>query len=143
MKNYFEILPHTADVRLRAVGETLEGLFEQAVLGMAQILKSDAKFVCLPASGGNDAKKEKIDLSASDETTLLIDFLNEILTRSYINKCVYKVSSFKIHDSSLKAELAGAKVDNFDEDIKAVTYHEAKITKNPEGSFEATVIFDI
>lgn len=137
--NFYEILPHTADVRLRAVGETMEGLFEQAVLGMAQILKSDANI----RIRANDTNKEKIDLSASDETTLLIDFLNEILTRSYINKCVYKVSSFKIHDSSLKTELAGAKVDNFDEDIKAVTYHEAKITKNPEGGFEATIIFDI
>ena len=34
-------------------------------------------------------------------------------------------------------------VDAFDEDIKAVTYHEANIEENEEGVLQTTIIFDI
>lgn len=141
--NSFEILSHTADVRLRVRGETLEDLFEQAVLGMARILKHNANDA---KTFANNAKLEKIKMSAPDTTILLVDFLNEILTRSYINKYIYHVSSFKIHGSHLEAELIGIKVDGFDEDIKAVTYHEAKIINPPAGGdkgFETIIVFDI
>lgn len=136
--NFYEILPHTADVRLRAVGETLEDLFEQAVLGMAQILKHNANLAKIDA---NIAKK--IILSAPNSTILLIDFLSGVLTASYEEKAVFlKVKFSKILETELEAEIFGPRADGFDEDIKAVTYHEAKIIKTKDG-LEATVIFDI
>lgn len=146
----YEILPHTADVRLKVRGETLEELFKQAVLGMGEILKHNANTTNINA---NDANNLKIKLGSIDITSLLIDFLNEILLKSQINKCIYNISGFKFQDSrqgrgspqaaSLEAELIGYPIDSFDEDIKAVTYHEAEIKKNKGGNFETIIIFDI
>ncbi|MBI4691973.1 MAG: archease [Candidatus Terrybacteria bacterium] len=136
--NSFEILPHTADVRLRVKGKTLEALFKQAVLGMAQILKPNANIAKINANNTKQIKVESLN-----KEILLIDFLSEVLTLSQINKNIYNVSSLKFQDSSLEAELVGAKVDGFDEDIKAVTYHEAKITESKEGNFEVIITFDI
>lgn len=136
--NSYEILPHTADVRLRARGGTLKDLFRQAVLGMAKILsktKSELKVKNV---------KCKIKVDADNPTILLIDFLNEVLTASYEEKAVFNNVHFeKITEREVIAEIFGAKVDGFDEDIKAVTYHEAKIVKNLEGDLEATITFDI
>lgn len=137
-KNYYEILPHTADVRLKVTGETLKDLFEQAVLGMTQILsktKSELKV---------KNAKCKIKVDADNPTVLLIDFLSEVLAASYEEKAVFNKAEFeKITENEIIAEVFGTKVDGFDEDIKAVTYHEAKIIKNPGGNFETIIVFDI
>lgn len=137
---FYEILPHTADVRLKVIGKTLEELFKQAVLGMMQILKHNANIANINA---NDANKIKINVNSVDTTSLLIEFLNEILLKSQINKQIYNVSSFRFQDLSLEAELIGFPIDSFDEDIKAVTYHEAEIIKNKDNNFETIIIFDI
>jgi len=141
MSDSFEILPHTADVRLKVIGETLEKLFEQAVLGMMQILSS-TKFEIK-----NQKSKIKIKLKSKNATMLLIDFLNEVLTNSYINKCIYQLSAIRFQSSdkeiNLEAELVGVKIDGFDKDIKAVTYHGAEIIKNKENNFEIVITFDI
>lgn len=139
--NSFEILPHTADVRLRVRGETIEDLFEQAVLGMARILsetKSELKVKNV---------KCKIKVDADNPTVLLIDFLSEVLTASYEEKAIFPTCHVNVAGQrgrlTLEAEIFGVKVDGFDEDIKGVTYHEAKIVKNLEGDLEVIITFDI
>jgi SHS2 domain-containing protein len=134
----YEILPHTADVRLKVRGETLEELFKQAVLGMNQILSAGWQ-----SKVKNQKSKAKIKVKSVDITSLLIDFLNEILAKSQANKSIYSVLSLKIRDSSLESEIYGFPVSYFTEDIKAVTYHEAEIKKNEQGNFETIIIFDI
>ncbi|MEW5907737.1 MAG: archease [Patescibacteria group bacterium] len=135
----FEILPHTADIRLKVSGKNLQDLFEQAVLGMAQILKQDIS----KSYFKYQISKIKIKVKADNETILLIDFLSEVLTASYEEKTVfYKVNFLKITENELDAEIFGGKIDSFDEDIKAVTYHEAKIKKINSG-YETIIVFDI
>ena len=34
-------------------------------------------------------------------------------------------------------------IETFDEDVKAVTYHEAQVKKNEKNNYEVTIIFDI
>jgi len=104
---------------------------------MAQILKRDPKLRIHP-----NASKEKMKIKSLGREILLVDFLNEILARSQINKCLYRVSSFKIQDSSIEAELISYPVESFDEDIKAATYHDLKISQK-DGRFEVVILFDI
>ena len=40
-------------------------------------------------------------------------------------------------------KLSGTRINNFDEEIKAVTYHEANVIKNKKGLWETCIIFDI
>ena len=133
----YQILGHTADVRLRVEAETLEELFRDALLGMMAIVRPDYK-------KGKQHTTRIIALDAPDLTALLVDFLNEVLFQSHVNKEIYTDVTFaKFDEKSLEAKLEGIPVDEFDEDIKAVTYHEADVKKNKEGQWEITLIFDI
>jgi len=133
----YKILEHKADIKIKVFGKTLEELFKNAALAMAQILKRDPKLRIHP-----NASKEKMKIKSLGREILLVDFLNEILARSQINKCLYRVSSFKIQDSSIEAELISYPVESFDEDIKAATYHDLKISQK-DGRFEVVILFDI
>jgi len=136
-----ELLTHTADVRLKVSSDTLPGLFELSLKGLNQLLvhnfnPGETKY--------NEAITEHISLTSPDKTSLLIDFLSEILTLSYLHKAIfYRFSVSKMTDCALKATLEGKRVDAFNEDVKAVTYHEADVKVNSEGDWETIIIFDI
>lgn len=132
----FEILPHTADLRIRAWGRTIEELFRDSLLGMSAVLQP-------AAAPGNETIERRITLEAPDVDSLLIDFLSEALSLSEINREIYTSVQFpEFKPDSLTATLRGVQVGGFDKDIKAVTYHEAVIRRTGEG-YEATVIYDI
>ena len=144
MKKY-KILPHTADVRLKIKGATLEELFEAGLQGMNSIVKKEKVKV---KSGEEDFKSvevvKKVKLSAADTTSLLIDFLSEILTYSQEERAVFtKVLFGDLDEKNIAAEIYGETVDEFGKDIKAVTYHEANVVKNKKGNYETFIIFDI
>ncbi len=140
--SFFEILPHTADVRLRASGGDLPELFSAALSGIAEILKNGA---CAGsgALGGVFGVRRKISLDAPSPEILLVDFLSDVLTASYEERAVFCAVEFeKISGGEVRAEIFGKKVEGFDEDIKAVTYHGAKIAETESG-FEITLTLDI
>lgn len=136
----FKILPHTADVRLQVTGLTLEELFRSALKGMAHLQKKD---FCEEEKTGFSLE-ENIKVRSTDQTSLLIDFLSEVLTSSHINKVIYcQVNFDKLSATELSATIKGDRVDYFEDDIKAVTYHEAEIIENEDLQLETVVIFDI
>ncbi len=137
MRNY-KLLPHTADVRLYVEADSLEELFKGALNGMADIIKKGSGAVKVETM----AKMIKID--SLDSTSLLIDFLSEVLQYSQEEKAVYcRMKILKLENNTLEAEIYGREADGFDEDVKAVTYHEAEIKKNEKGNWETIIIFDI
>jgi len=132
----FEILGHTADIRLKVWGKSLEELFQDALLGMINMIKEEV--------GKGEEIKRTIKIESQDRTALLIDFLSEALYQSHANIEVYAGVDFKLFsDTKIEAELVGVKVDSFDEDIKGVTHHEAEIRKRDDGNLETIIIFDI
>lgn len=132
-------LPHTADIRMSIHEKSLEELFKQSVIGMNHVLKE--KF-CDEVHGID--KEVNIEVSAVDRTVLLIDFLSDVLTSTYIEKAVFcHVEIIEFSQCKINARLSGSCVEQFDEEIKAVTYHEANIVKNNKNLWETCVIFDI
>jgi len=135
----FEVLPHTADTRLKVTADTLNGLFQTALEGMNSKLKNAFK-----ETESTGEFNKKIVIKSLDESMLLIDFLSEVLTLSHKNKACYKITGFEILDSTkLTAVIEGTRVFGFDEDIKAVTYNETKIIKNELNHYETIIVFDI
>ncbi|MEK7123435.1 MAG: archease [Patescibacteria group bacterium] len=131
----FEILEHTADLKIRSFGKTKEDLFKNSLFGMSFVQKTE-----LPAG---EKIFIKLKIESADAAALLIDFLSEVLTQSQINRAVFYNADFsKLSDTELEAEIKGVKIAEFDEDIKAVTYHGAEIVQK-DGVYEATVIYDI
>jgi len=132
----YEVLPHTADLRIRAWGKTREELFRNALTGMSSVMQPDV------VSRGGDIRRD-VNLASPDSASLLIDFLSEALSQSHLNREVYTDVEFgELGDRSLRATLHGVTVPAFEKDIKAVTYHGVEIRETDEG-FEATVIYDI
>lgn len=118
-------------------GNSLEHLFREALRGMMSILKKE-----VPKIGTRITRSVKIE--SGDETALLVDFLNEALSLSHINGEIYTDLIFKnFSKTSLEAELIGAAAQVFDEDIKAVTYHEADVKQDSKGKWVTNLIFDI
>lgn len=131
---------HTADVRLVAEGSTREELFLAALEGMNSLLR---KRGCA-AERARCTHESVISLDAPDATALLVDFLSEALSLSHQENVVFcQVDFSRLEETSLTAIMCGCPVDAFDEDIKAVTYHEANIVQNEDGAFQTTIIFDI
>ena len=134
-----EYLPHTADVRMRLTALSKQDLFGKALEGMAYLIKKE---LCKSPERSNI--KKKIEIRSSNITTLLIDFLNEILTLTHTCKAVFCTLHIQqLTDDKLLGEVSGIKVRSFDEDLKAVTYHEAQVEVNNSGQLQITIVFDI
>lgn len=139
----YEILEHTADLKIRAFGKTKEEVFRHILLGMIESLKAE---LYQP----QEKVKRQIKIKSPDLSALLVDFLSEVLYLTQVNKEVYNDIKFKkFEDPStssgqveLEGELSGQKIERFGEDIKGVTYHGLDI-KKIDGHWEATVLFDI
>ncbi len=134
-----EYLPHTADIRVKVESDSLEGLFHASLEAINEVIKKKHR-------KKNNTKEitRRIEVNASDVTVLLIDFLSEVLTETHTEKVLFpKLEILRLTDHSIAAKISGFPVDYFDEDIKAVTYHEAEVIKNEKGNWETIIIFDI
>ncbi len=138
MPGNFEILEHTADVKIRVWGKTKEALFQEAVLAMMSILASCSALADQPKLN------RTVKVKASDSETLLVDFLNEVLYLTQTEKAVFdKIKISKLTDTEIIGELSGKKVERFGEDIKAATYHNLDVHQNRDGVWEAIILFDV
>lgn len=135
----FEILPHTADVRLKVTGTTLRELFTVALSGMNEIIRPGT-------CRGKLTLTERADVAveSSDTTALLIDFLAEVLTLTHERRIVFcRVEFSTLTATRIAAQISGRRVEQSDEDIKAVTYHDAEVRHNAADEYETIIVFDI
>lgn len=136
---HFRRLSHTADVRLLVRGSTLDDLFVAALDALNDLLQHG---FC--QSAPRLVRRTTILAEATDRTTLLIDFLSAVLTRTMLERVVFCQVHFReLNDRRLTAELRGAPLDRFDHDVKAVTYHEAAIRQAADGAYETLVVVDV
>jgi SHS2 domain-containing protein len=132
----FEIISHTADIKIHVYGTSLKELFIHAVKGM---------FFCAGPHTLDHASitPRIITLNAPSQDLLLIDFLSECLYLSDIHNETYEHLDIKeISDTHIQAILQGIPIDRFEIEIKAVTYHDFAITK-VDNILQATIVFDI
>jgi SHS2 domain-containing protein len=133
-------LPHTADVRLKIEADSLEELFSGGARTINEILKPG---FCKEVES-NNAIVRKVEVHSIDLTALFIDFLSEILTLNYTEKAIFcAFDILELTNHSVIATAKGRKAPFFEEDVKAVTYHESDVHKNKSGNFESIVILDI
>ena len=137
VKNY-EILEHTADIRIRVFADTLNDLFINAALAMFDILAEKEH-------SNKIVVKALIIQEAIDVEELFINWLNELLSLSAVKELIF--SEFKINkltNTSLDIECLGASASGYriNTEIKAATYH-GLIIKEVNSGWEAEVVFDV
>lgn len=131
----FEVLEHTADLKIRAFGKTKEELFRNAMIGMQTSLRPKVR---------NKETSTKILIESEDLESLFVDFLSEI---NYLNETKLefynKIIFEEFSDNLIEAEIFGKKVSRFGLQIKGVTFHDLDIHEQENGIWQATVLFDI
>lgn len=136
--NRYEVLDHTADVAIRAHGESLERLFEIAAGGMFDLIAEVGE----TTSEG----EEEITVEAMDLETLLVGWLRELLLKFELSGQYFvRFSVVSVNPTSLQAR---AGYISFDPDrhsllrhIKAVTYHALQVERQDDG-WQVTIVFD-
>jgi len=156
-------LEHTADIKFRAYGRSLNGVFENCALAVSEILSRGKKI--------NNIKSKKIKLKGKDNESLLYSFLDELIylldaKNFVVAKANVKIRATTFRKSSrspkgeniiLKAEVFGDDTKNYEnlDHIKAATYAEMYVKKlqPPAGSrspaikkrwkWEAQVVVDV
>jgi SHS2 domain-containing protein len=119
---------------------TREELFRDALQGMSQIQR---KGFCFTAQQ-TFRYSVQVSVKSVDLSALLVDFLSDVLTVSHVDKAVFCDVDFKaFSETEVDASISGYAVGYFDEDIKAVTYHEANIIVNKDQQLETMILFDI
>lgn len=135
----FKIIPHTADLRLKIEANDLTDLFTTALSSLNYVIKKDFEL-----NQSLMEFKDIIQVNSLDSSMLLVDFLSLVLTLSHQNKSIfYKVIFLELSEKKLKAELTASKVNNFIEDVKAVTYNETYIKVKDNGKLETIIVLDI
>jgi SHS2 domain-containing protein len=133
----FEILEHTADIGLRARGQTLEELFANACLGMLEIMGAKTE-------DGRNEEGIGLDMSGKDLEGTLVDFLNEVIY--LVDRYQARVArvGMQVDGNLLVATIVwGASPDPLEgTELKATTYHQLSVRETAQG-WEATVYFDV
>jgi SHS2 domain-containing protein len=138
----YEILEHTADIGLRAWGETREALFENCALGLAGILDRHWRG---PKTDSDAIPGLMAQVHAPDVEALLVEWMNELLFRfERDDRCLVSTTIREFEDTQLLADVDFLPCIHAPEgtELKAATYHQLSVRKSGTG-WEATVYFDV
>jgi SHS2 domain-containing protein len=130
----YEVHYHTADVRLLVTAPALDAMFADAMRGLFAVMHAR------PA--GEPLRRRIVVDESANLTALLVDFLNEVLSRAQIAGEWFDDAHIVIEGNSLQAELTGMAPAGFEEDVKAVTYHEADV-RQAGGMWTTMLVLDI
>lgn len=138
----YEYLPHTADVRFRAYGRTLEEAFSNSALAMFNIMLDTKKVA--------PKIERKIQVQAKEPGRLLFEFLGRFLfLLDAENFVLNKIATLKISRKGAKYILDAVAVgDELSEkyetltQVKAITYNEMEI-KEEKGTWVVNAVADV
>ena len=135
----FEIIEHTADVGIRAYGESLEKCFENVAKGMFAIITNNSEIESIG--------EYEIKLDAPSIEQLVVDWLSELLFLNSAYNLVFGKFEVKLDEEKnhLEAKVYGEEYSRekhgYGVEIKAVTYHMLKVKRDKPCMIE--VLFDI
>jgi len=135
----YEVLDHTADLRIRVRASDLPSLFENAGHALFDII-ADINTV-------QPARRRRLSIQGADLEELMVNWLSELHYQFEVHGLLLRrFSVLSLDDRSLRAQVQGEAYDpdrhRLKTDIKAVTYHQLEIAQ-VGGEWQAAIIFDI
>lgn len=142
-----EYLEHTADVKFRARGKSLEETFENAGLAMLGAMIDPATV--------RVQETWSVEIESDSLEGLLYDWLSEILYLFEVELAVFSEFDVKLEEGEegwrLSGQIGGERVDGrrhfFETEVKAVTLHQFEIKKEAGASgdeiWTAQVVLDV
>lgn len=136
---YYEVLDHTADLKIEVKGATLSDLYINAGRALFDLI----------AAFEDRAEEDYISIcvSGEDEADLLVNWLRELLYLFNGKELLMNsIVILSLENLTLTARVGVISHDpnelEIDYEIKAVTYHQARVERRSRG-FVARVIFDL
>ncbi len=126
-------VPHTADVAIEVLGDSLDELFVNAAYGMLSIMEIKGQ--------EKNMGREKILLTEYDYESLLVAFLSEILFVVEQKRNPFNIQ-VKISGSQLESTFQSFSIISYIKEIKAVTFNQLNI-KETNSQFKTRIVFDI
>jgi len=137
----YEYFDHKADIGVRGIGTTLEEAFQEAGKAMFGVMGNIEKV--------EDRKEIDIECSADDETGLLVEFLNKLLSEADINDMFFSDFNVSIEKNDklvLSGKAFGEKRDpqkhELKLEVKAATFSNANVEEK-DGKFVAQCVVDV
>jgi SHS2 domain-containing protein len=135
----YKFLEHTADVKFRAEGSTLEEMFSEAAKALAETIRGNIPIL--------EKRDEVFEVQGTDMESLLNKFLGEFLffldTKDFL---MSTIKFIKIDKENFKVEciVSGDLGESykFTNDVKAVTFNELFV-KEQDGKFTCQVVLDV
>lgn len=128
---------HVGEWRVELRADTLAEIFQE----LARVIARAAS-----TSSGSHGPWEDLEVDARDREGLLVDYANELVSRSEIERRAYdEVRDIVIHEEArprIHAHVRGRPVKSWRSPLKAATYHEARLSREGEG-WQASVLFDV
>ena len=136
----YKFLEHTADIKFQISGKTINEIFENSVLAVAEYVSRGKKI--------KTVKGKVVNVSGNDLESLFYNFLDELVYLIDAENFVAAKAKVTIFGYNLKAELFGDSTNNYKDldHIKAATYAEMYIRKVKFGSeeaWEAQAVLDV
>lgn len=139
----YHFLEHTADIKVKAYGKTLNEAFQEAARALFEIMTDTSKIT--------PTIRRKIEIEAEDAQALLYEWLEEFIYLFDAEGLVFSEFSVESIQQTegrykLKGEAIGEEF-NMEKhpqrtEIKAITYHEMKIKQAPDQTI-LEFVFDI
>ncbi|MCD6453337.1 MAG: archease [Dehalococcoidales bacterium] len=133
----FEIVDHTADVGIMAYGETIALAFANAARALFSLI--------VELDSVSEVLYRDIEVTAPDEESLLVEWLNELIYRFDTEHIIFKRFEVTLDKRRLKARSYGEKIDSsrhqLKTGVKAATYYMLRIEQ--DNGCRVRVIFDI
>ena len=138
MEKDFEIIDHTADVGIIAYGADMSQAFANAAKALFSLITE--------LDDVGEVLHRDIELTATDEESLLVEWLNELIYQFDTECIIFKrFDIIQLDNTQLKARSYGEKVDSsrhkLKTGVKAATYHMLKVDKGD--GCKVQVLFDI
>jgi len=144
MSSNFEILEHKGDLKIKVFGKTPQALFQNAMQAMFAM----AGYKAFSDTEQNTVR-QSLKVRSGDFSSLLVDFLSEVLYWSEVKKIVFEKAQFKkFSENEIEAVLQGRPLQKIGVCIKGVTYHDLSIQQNKNiedknKQWQAIILFDI
>ena len=132
-----QTVEHVGEWRVELRADTLTGIFEELARVIARLAGT---------TSGSRGPWQEIEVDARDRDGLLVDYANELVSRSEIDGRAYdEVRDVVIRDHGqprIQARVRGRAVTSWRSPLKAATYHGAQLSPDA-GGWRANVLFDV
>jgi SHS2 domain-containing protein len=132
----FEFLDHTADIKVKAWGKTIDSAFSEVVRAFSAYVSKEGEI--------KDELKKEIVVSGSDRKSMLYNLVDELIYLLDAERFVVSRGIVKVGRGKLKATLYGDNVKGYKglDHVKAATYAEMFVGKK-KGRYEIVMVWDI